>query len=67
MSDQIRTHLEAARDLTIRGIEDFDTAEIELRNELDDVIGQRERLKAAQVRLLKVRIWRATGARPGEA
>ncbi len=27
----------------------------------------RERLKAAQVRLLKIRIWRATGSRPGSA
>lgn len=27
----------------------------------------RERLKATQVRLLKIRIWRATGVRPGEA
>lgn len=27
----------------------------------------RERVKAAQVRLLKIRIWRATGVRPGEA
>ncbi|MGX7706359.1 hypothetical protein [Methylobacterium sp. Gmos1] len=27
----------------------------------------RERIKAAQVRLLKIRIWRAYGIRPGEA
>lgn len=27
----------------------------------------RDRLKAAQVRLLKIRIWRATGSRPGSA
>ncbi len=27
----------------------------------------RERVKAAQVRLLKIRIWRATGVQPGEA
>ena len=27
----------------------------------------RESLKAAQVRLLKIRIWRATGSRPGSA
>ncbi|KAB7784056.1 hypothetical protein [Methylorubrum populi] len=27
----------------------------------------REQLKAAQVRLLKIRIWRATGSRPGSA
>lgn len=27
----------------------------------------RERVKSAQVRLLKIRIWRATGTRPGEA
>lgn len=27
----------------------------------------RKRLKAAQVRLFKVRVWRATGIRPGEA
>ena len=27
----------------------------------------RERLKAAQVRLLKIRIWRATGLQPGSA
>ena len=27
----------------------------------------RARLKAAQVRLLKIRIWRATGSRPGSA
>lgn len=45
------------------------TRRLILRPHCPEIIRQdaRERLKAAQVRLLKIRIWRATGSRPGSA